>query len=182
VAGAVLAVAMGAALAGVAAQRLTDHDPQPGVRPADPAPAVHPVRGSVSPAAGVGLRWRRELDRLDRLRARAWRGGDVDRLRLVYVPGSAELAVDGRHLRAYVARGFTVRGVRTRVLAVHLVDRRRLRVRLAVVDRLGDPVARDPTGRELALPHDRARRELVELRRVDGRWRIAGVGAWPVHR
>jgi hypothetical protein len=182
VAGAVIAVVVGTTLAGVAAQRLAVHDARPGVRPADPAPGVHPVRGSVPPTVGAERRWRRELERLDRLRASAWRRGDVDRLRSVYVAGSAELAVDERHLQAYVARGFMVRGVRTRVMAVHVVDRGRLRVRLAVVDRLADPVASDPTGRELALPHDRARRQLVELRRVHGRWRIAGVSTRPVPR
>lgn len=176
------AVVAFAAVAGVAAQRLVEHDGRPGVRPIDSLPAVRPVREPERRTTGEARWWAHELVRLDRLRAGAWRRGDVNRLRSVYVGGSAVLAVDRRHLRSYLDRGFTVRGVRTRVLAVHVLDRRPSQVRLAVVDRLGQAVARDPTGRELALPHDRARRQLVELRRVDGHWRIAGVAAWPLHR
>jgi hypothetical protein len=173
------AVVVFAAVAGVAAQRLVEHDPRPGDRPVDSLPAVGTVRGSGGPTPGGERWWAHELDRLDRLRAAAWRRGDIGRLRSVYLPGSAVLIVDRRHLQSYIDRGFTVRGARTRVLAVHVLDCRPTLVRLAVVDRLADAVARDSTGRELALPHVRARRQLVELRRVDGRWRIAGVAAHP---
>lgn len=152
--------------------------PGPSVRGTG-VPSAPTARGGGDGSASDDLaarRWEHELRRLDRLRARAWRRGDPGGLGRVYVPRSRVLALDRRHLRAYVERGYTVRGVRLRILGLRVVDSRPTRVRLDVVDRLLDAVATDPAGEQRVLPSDRPHRHTVDLRRVRGRWRIAAVG------
>lgn len=167
-------------------------NPQASLRPADltppavgrrtlPAPVLVRVTSAVSTAAPVVLhhrpgRWRQVLRTLDRHRARAWDAGEPGRLRRVYVPDSPALRRDQRMLRAYVERGLTVRGVRTTYQRVRVHERGPRRVVLDVLDRLrGRPVARDTAGHQRRLPRDRPDRHLVELQKVDGRWRIATI-------
>jgi hypothetical protein len=139
--------------------------------------AVPSVRGTGEPSTArhAARRWEHELRRLDRLRGRAWRRGDPGGLRPVYVPGSPALVLDRRHLRSYLDRGFSVRGVRVRILTLGVIDDGPTRVRLDIVDRLSHVVATDSTGRRRGLPHDRPHRHMIELRRVRGHWRIAAI-------
>jgi hypothetical protein len=77
-------------------------------------------------------------------------------------------------LRAWVARGLAVRGLRTQLLAVRTVDHTRTTWTLEVTDRVLGGVAVGP-GVRRPLPRDRPSTRVVRLRRVDGVWRVAWV-------
>ncbi len=111
----------------------------------------------------------------DEQRAAAWAAGSPRLLRDLYVADSAAGRSDVRLLRAYVARGYRVDGLRTQLLALRVLERRADRVRLDVTDRLAAAVAVGPRGR-VVLPRDRAGRHRVTLvRGGDGAWRVAAV-------
>ncbi|MGH3372098.1 MAG: hypothetical protein ACRDPR_19100, partial [Nocardioidaceae bacterium] len=81
-----------------------------------------------------------------------------------------------RLLRGYLARGLRVEGMRMQLLAVEVLARTPLRLRLRVTDRLADAVAVGAGGR-MALPADRASTRVLELTRRSrsGRWLLVSV-------
>jgi hypothetical protein len=107
----------------------------------------------------------------DALRARAWAAGDVAALRGLYVDGSRTGRRDAAMLRAYVARGLTVRGLRTQVLGARVLRRDDRSVVLSVTDRMRGAVAVGD-GRRTELPADRASTREVTLCRVGGGWLV----------
>ncbi len=126
------------------------------------APAVSSL-GTTSPA-DVLARW-------DERRAAAWAEADVRALRDLYADGSRTGAADVRLLRHYRARGLTVTGLTTQVLALEVVDRDPARLVVVVTDRVVG--GRAVGGRTaVALPADRASTRRVVLAREGGRWLV----------
>ena len=161
---AVAAAVVGLALlAGPAVLLLAAGDRSP-VRPA----AVDKPAAVDEPALRVLHAW-------DAQRATAYARGTPERLRNLYVDGSAAGAADVRLLRAYRARGLRVTGMRTQVLAADVLARRSDLLRIRVTDRLDRAVALGGGGR-VALPRDAAStRVLTLMRGGDGRWRVSSV-------
>src|SRR5690606_1480889 len=140
-------------------------------------PPAEPRDTGAAPARQTAAKrpdWAVILARLDHRRAQAYAANDPDRLRSVYVPGSAVLRNDLAMLRAYRARGVRLTGVRLRLIQVALVARRGPTARLRVVDWLDRPVAHTPEG-TVRLPRDRATERLIVLRNAADGWRIAAV-------
>lgn len=131
--------------------------PEPVPVAARPAPAVEGPREVL---AG----W-------DARRAQAWASGDVAALRALYVAGSRSGRADARMLAAYVDRGLTVRGMRTQVLALEVLDASGDVVDVRVTDRVTGAEAVDGTT-AIPLPDDRPSTRRVLLRRVGGRWLV----------
>jgi uncharacterized protein YbjT (DUF2867 family) len=99
------------------------------------------------------------------------RGHEV--VRLVRRPPAAGRA-DVRLLRRYVDRGLRVRGLHTQVFSVRVLQRAPRRVVVRAVDRIVGGVAVGD-GQCVPLPHDRADRRTVTLRRVGESWLVADV-------
>lgn len=115
----------------------------------------------------------------DARRAAAYRDGSPGRLRSLYTAGSVAGAADARLLRGYRARGLRVVGMRTQVLAVHVLDASPDQVRVRVSDRLVGAVAVRGKQRQ-ALPRDAASSRVVALVRAPGgRWRVSAVSDDP---
>lgn len=110
----------------------------------------------------------------DARRARAWASGDVDGLRDLYVAGSRSGRADARMLASYVARGLTVRGLRTQVLALDVLDASAESVEVRVTDRVSGAEAVDGET-VIPLPDDRPSTRRVVLRLVEGEWLVAEV-------
>jgi hypothetical protein len=150
---------------------------RPGIRgyagPSNDAPVKWPASTPTS-AAGPA-HWVHEFRRLDALRETAWRAGSPAGLRAVYVQGSGAHRIDEMWLSSYARRGLVVRGISVDLLSLRVVARSAGRVWLEVLDRLGPAVAVDGHGHERALPRDEPTRHRIELRRVDGDWRIAKI-------
>jgi hypothetical protein len=107
----------------------------------------------------------------DARRARAWADGDVGALRRLYVAGSRSGRADARMLRSYVDRGLTVRGLRTQVLALEVLDASADLVDVRVTDRVVGAEAVD--GRTVVpLPDDRPSTRRVVLRLMEGEWLV----------
>jgi hypothetical protein len=144
---------------------------------------IHGYVGSSNDATGKRAagtapgpaRWVDEFRRLDALRETAWRTGSPAGLRAVYVQGSVAHRIDETWLSSYARRGLVVRGISVDLLSLGVVARRAGRVWLEVQDRLEPAVAVDGHGHERALPRDEPTRHRIELRRVDGDWRIATI-------
>ena len=84
---------------------------------------------------------------------------------------------DLRLLRRYRARGLRVTGMRTQVLALHVLEQRPHRRRVEVSDRLAGAVVVGG-GRRTTLPRDAASTRVVTLVQAPGgRWRVAAVTA-----
>lgn len=138
--------------------------------PALPSPAL-PGGADAGPAAVPALA---VLHHWDAARATAWAAGDVLALRRLYTPRSAAGRADVRLLRRYLARGLRVQEMATQVFSARVLADRPHLLRLVVVERLaGGVVGRD--GVQVPLPRDRADRHTITLRRVGGRWLVAGV-------
>jgi len=149
--------------------------------PAPPAPPT-PITPSTAPAAdpaGPGALAdpdapaARILRDWDAARARAYAEASPSDLRALYVPRSAVGRADRRVLRAYAGRGLTVRDARMEVAEVVEVGRTGMRLRVAVVERLGPAYAVAGDGRRLPLPRDNWRERRLVLAYADGRWRMA---------
>jgi hypothetical protein len=110
----------------------------------------------------------------DAQRASAYASGSVADLRSLYVRGSAAGEADQRLLKAYVARGLVVDGMRMQVLALDVVRATPSVLRVRVTDRLVGAEARGPTG-VLPLPRDSPSTRVVTLRAVAGRWLVESV-------
>ncbi|NUR06996.1 MAG: hypothetical protein HOQ45_08305, partial [Nocardioidaceae bacterium] len=110
----------------------------------------------------------------DERRAAAWAQGSEAGLRSLYVAGSRAGAADVRLLRGYLARGYVVRGLRTQLLELLVLDRSSSRWRLRVTDRLAAAVAVHGSTR-LPLPRDGPSTRDVVLVRAEGSWRVASV-------
>jgi hypothetical protein len=132
--------------------------------PAAGAAAARPAR-----VAAVEL-----LRRWDERRAAAWARGDARLLRPLYTAGSVAGRRDRSMLRAWVAHGLVVQGLRTQLLAVRTLEHTRTTWTLEVTDRVLGGVAVGP-GVRRPLPRDRPSTRVVRLRRVEGAWRVATV-------
>jgi hypothetical protein len=159
----VLLGALGLGLVLVVA-RSGDRPPRPSI--AAPVAAAVPVVDL--PAADVLRAW-------DEQRAAAYAAGSVRQLRQLYVAGSTAGRSDVRVLRAFLARGLVVEGMRTQVLALRVVEQGPRRLRLEVTDRLARAVAVGP-GDRAVLPRDQPdTRRVTLLRGEDGAWRVSVV-------
>jgi hypothetical protein len=169
-AGLALGVAGAAAVVVMGAAQSRDSRPEA-------APPASTTEGSRDTAPSGSDHWLRELERLDRLRAKAWTTGTPRGLRRVYAPDSAVLRADRRMLRTYISRGLRTDGVRLEFAMVRVVDRRPREVELAVVDRLGPVRVHTDIGGAASLPADQPTAHTIVLRRVGGQWLIAAVRA-----
>jgi hypothetical protein len=139
--------------------------------PGAPAPSLE---APAAPAVPAVPRPVAVLRTWDAQRARAWARGDLRALAALYTVGSVAGRRDRSMLRAWVARGLVVRGLRTQLLAVRTVEHTRTTWTLEVTDRVLGGVAVGP-GVRRPLPRDRLSTRVVRLRRVDGVWRVATV-------
>jgi hypothetical protein len=110
----------------------------------------------------------------DARRAAAWARADPRLLRSLYTDGSLAGRHDVAMLRAWAARGLTVRGLHTQLLAIRVLSHTGSTWTLDVTDRVLGGVA---VGRGLRreLPRDQATTRTLRLRRVDGEWLVASV-------
>ncbi len=143
---------------GVGVVALSERAPAQGRAPAPSAAAV--TDGPVA----VLRRW-------DQARASAWSGGDVRRLRSLYVAGSAAADRDVARLRRWLDRGVRLRRMQTQVIRAEVLGSAEDRWVLEVTDRVARAVTDDGT----RLPSDAASTWRITLRRVDGEWRVAAV-------
>lgn len=141
---------------------------------AAPAQAIKQAGSTSGTSPPPTSHWADVLRRLDRRRETAYALADPRSLSSVYAHGSTALRRDRGVLQAYHEREITLTGVQFELLAVHLIDRERRRVRLRVVDQLRRPSARTVEG-EVLLPQDQQSRWVILLRRESQDWRIAGV-------
>lgn len=141
---------------------------------AAPAQAIKQAGSTSGTSPPPTSHWADVLRRLDRRRETAYALADPRSLSSVYAHGSTALRRDRGVLQAYREREITLTGVQFELLAVHLIDRERRRVRLRVVDQLRRPSARTVEG-EVLLPQDQQSRWVILLRRESQDWRIAGV-------
>lgn len=130
-----------------------------------PAPVVSAARSS--PLA--------LLHEWDARRADAWERSDDRALRRLYVPGSAAGAADVALLRRYRARGAVVRDLRMQVLGYTELARTPRLLRLRVTDRVASAEVVGAGIGAGPLPRDSARTRTLELRRLDGTWRMGRV-------
>jgi len=115
----------------------------------------------------------------DRERAAAWRAGDARALARLYTPGSPAGRADRRMLRAYLARGLRVTGLRMQVASADVRRADEQRVVVLVTDRLAATAVATGSGGVHPLPHDRWSRRRVVLVRGGERWRMASVTGQP---
>ncbi|WP_121250856.1 hypothetical protein [Nocardioides ferulae] len=154
--------------------------------PAGGSPTV--VAARLEPAEVAPVAPREEVGALavlrawDQRRARAWAAGDPRRLVSLYLPRSRAGARDRAMLRAWRARGVAVTGLRTQLLAAQVLVERRRRFVVQVTERVAGATARLGSGREVRLPVSVPVQRVVELRRRDGRWRVASVRAGATRR
>jgi hypothetical protein len=134
------------------------------LRPEPGRPAPRPVSSTLDGPRAVLADW-------DARRAAAWASGDVERLRSLYAAGSRSGRADVRMLASYVDRGLTVRGMRTQVLALDVLDATSRSVRVRVTDRVSGAEAVDGDS-VIPLPDDRPSTRLVVLRLVEGEWLV----------
>ena len=136
-----------------------------------------PPAAAASPDGGSSTRWALGvLHAWDARRAEAWSRSDAQALRHLYVDGSVAADHDVSMLRAWRARRLVVRRLRTQVFAVRVVRSGRGVLVLRVLDRV---TGGEITGRGAVrpLPTTTPVRREVELRRIGGTWRVAGVRA-----
>ena len=169
------------AAAGVATGRLAVtllETPAPTTAPVRPPAATVPVAEAQRSAGSASARTVRRaaavLHRWDDRRAAAYARGDPVALRRLYLPGSRAARRDLRVLQAYAERGLVVRGLRTQLLTLEVVEAGRGDLTLAVTDRLvgGHAVGRSS---RVALPRDAPSSRVLELSRRGGGWRVASV-------
>ncbi len=110
----------------------------------------------------------------DGRRAAAYSAGEPGTLRSLYVLSSSAGSADVRLLREYTAHGLRVHGLRMQVFSLRLLVSRDGVLRIVVVDRVGGGWV---VGRRQCwpMPVDRPAERMLELRRVDGAWRVAFV-------
>ena len=139
------------------------------------APTVAEVRGAPAPSLEASAaRAPAVLRQWDDARSEAWARGDPRLLAPLYTRGSVAGRRDRAMLRAWAARGLSVRGLETQLLSVRELRRTRTTWTLLVTDRLAGGVAVGRGGQR-ALPRDEPTTRTVRLRLVDGRWRVAAV-------
>lgn len=119
-----------------------------------------------------GRRWERVLDRLDRLRSRAFESLSPGLLRKVYLSGSAVLRHERAVLEGYRDRGVRLLGVRLLRTQLRVVSVVRGQVTVRVVERLG--TTKVVVGsRRVRLPVDAPTSRVLHLVRGETGWRIA---------
>lgn len=176
----VAAVAVVAVVAGAVVVGLTVGRGWVAERPGPPpGPAVSSARVAALPGRDADVAALAVLRGWDEERAAAYASGSVADLRALYVPGSAAGDADVEVLRSYRSRGLRVEGVRMQVLDVAVLDRGPRWWRLRVTDRVSGAVA-VADGVRQPLPRDTATTRVLELRRIDDRWRVASVRSAPL--
>lgn len=138
-------------------------------RPGDQAAPATSPRPAAAPATPGGAR---VLAEWDERRASAWAAGDVGELERLYAAGSRTGAADVRLLRHYLARGLTVEGLTTQVLALDVAERSPGRLVLVVTDRVVGGRAVGGAS-PVALPADRASTRRIVLVRAGEDWLVA---------
>ena len=141
-------------------------------RPGDRDAPATSARPAAAPAAPVAPGAARVLAGWDERRAAAWAAGDVGELERLYAAGSRTGAADVRQLRHYLARGLTVEGLTTQVLALDVAQRSPGRLVLVVTDRLVGGRAVGGAS-PVALPADRASTRRIVLVRAGEDWLVA---------
>lgn len=131
-----------------------------------PDPVVAPTVPSDGPAS-VLRDW-------DVAREAAWAAGDPVALGALYVAGAQAGRRDVRLLASYAARGLRVTGLRFQRLAARVLVDDGAVLRLDVVERLMSATVHGSAGVR-RLPAGQPVRRLIELRRVQGAWRVARV-------
>ena len=115
----------------------------------------------------------------DTRRSDAYAEGSVERLRDLYVPGSAAGAADVRLLQRYRSHGLRVTGLRVQVLGLAVTEREADRWTVRLTDRLAGGVAvhaSEHASQGTPLPRDASStRVLTLLRGGDFRWRVSAV-------
>jgi hypothetical protein len=134
----------------------------------DVEPRGSPVR---SHGTDVGP-WERALDRLARIRSRAFVQARPALLRRVYVSPSALLRRERCLLRGYADRGVQLRGARLHTSAVRVLSRSGHTITLEVVERLGRTTAL-VGHRRVPLPADAPTQRILRLVRSGTGWRLA---------
>ncbi len=141
-------------------------------QPAPTAPTAPSMGPTREPRAEVEAA--RILAEWDQQRSSAWAHGDAAGLASLYVDGSSAAVADVSMLRRWQRRGVHVRGLRTQVLRLEVLERGRDRWVLDVTDRvIGGRAVQG--ARTQVLPTDAATRRRIDLRRRDGRWLVAEV-------
>ncbi len=130
---------------------------------------TEPTRVRTGVRAGLAV-----LHQWDERRARAWAEIDEQALRSLYLSGSAAARSDVRLLRSYTKQGLVVRRMVTQVFGVTILRQERNHLVLRVRDRVAGGVV-DAGDHEVALPSTRPVVRRLELRRVDGHWRLVTV-------
>jgi hypothetical protein len=140
------------------------------------SPAASDKRPSAVPEPPVSAPATTILREWDRGRARAYARGDVAALRASYTKGSLAGTSDAALLRDYQRRSLRVERLRMQLLAVEVLARDPVRLRLRVTDRVHGAVAVGP-GSHIELPRDRASTRVVTMRRVSASadWKVAAV-------
>jgi hypothetical protein len=110
----------------------------------------------------------------DEARSDAWAAGDAAALGALYVSGSAVGRRDVGLLRSYDRRGLRVSGLRFQRLAVRVLADDTGVLRLEVVERLL-PARVSDGAVDRRLPGGQPVRRVIELRQVQGAWRVARV-------
>lgn len=156
-----------------------------------PAPAAEAADETGAAAPGVAgasrdrdkARAQRVLAAWDARRARAWRSGDVEALRGLYVRGSRAGVRDAAMLTQWSRRGLRVRTLEMSLEEVWVLAATRRELHLVVRDRVArvvaEPVTRSAgtgaTPASYALPRDTPTVRSLELRREPEGWRMARV-------
>lgn len=137
--------------------------------------------GAVTAPASAGATSDRDIRRAlavlhmwDARRATAWARADPAALRRLYVPGSTAAEADVRLLDRWTARGFVVRRLRTQVFSASVLRSSATNLRLRLLDRVAGGEVYVGAGKA-RLPASPPAVRVVELRRGDGRWRMASV-------
>ena len=107
----------------------------------------------------------------DRRRAESWVAGDVAGLRALYAPGSTAGRRDATRLRLWLERDLRLRRLDTQVLRARVLRARADVTVLRVTDRVARAVVTGGT----RLPADAPSTWRIEMRRVQGEWRVAAV-------
>lgn len=107
-------------------------------------------------------------------RAQAWALGDVGAVADLYTDDAEAGDADQAMLRRWVDRGLVVESLQTQVRGATVVTRSPRRLVIVVSDRIvGGYAVRGQ--RKRALPADRWSTRRITLRKVGGRWLVAGV-------
>lgn len=144
------------------------------VVPDQPPKPTAPASGPQSPLHSPVDDWFQIVERVDEVRARAYRTADSGVLAEAFAPGSPALAREQELVAALADEGAAVLGWRTELLAVGQVSNQPNRAELRVRDQRLDYRVRGSGGtRQIA--ESRPRDWLVTMQQVSGEWLVQDV-------